>query len=90
MLERFDELCLDPALTAGRAGFSCVSLYPARGVTRPGGLEVVRKLWRVVRGVLKWSGITALGLLALALLLFAVAFLINARDEEPGRVSCAF
>jgi hypothetical protein len=43
---------------------------------------VMRKPWRVVRDVLKWSGIAVLGLLALAFLLFAVAFIINARDEE--------
>jgi hypothetical protein len=42
----------------------------------------MRKLWRVMRRVLKWSGITVLGLLALALLLFATAFIINAHDEQ--------
>jgi hypothetical protein len=35
-----------------------------------------------MRRVLKWSGITVLGLLALALLLFAAALIINAHDEE--------
>jgi hypothetical protein len=42
----------------------------------------MRKLWRVMRRVLKWSGITVFGLLALALLLFAAAFIINAHDEQ--------
>jgi len=41
----------------------------------------MQKLWPVVRGVLKWSGITAVGLIALAVLLLAAAFTINARDE---------
>lgn len=52
----------------------------------PGSTEGVQEnmqtLWRVVRRGLKWLGVTALGLLALALLLFAVPFIINARDEE--------
>jgi hypothetical protein len=42
----------------------------------------MQKLWRVMRRVLKWSGITVFGLLALALLLFAAAFIINAHDEQ--------
>ena len=42
----------------------------------------MQKLWRVARRVLKWSGITVLALIALAVLLFAVAFAINARDEQ--------
>jgi len=38
--------------------------------------------WPVVLKVLKWLGITLLGLCGLACLLFVVAFLINLRDEE--------
>jgi hypothetical protein len=38
--------------------------------------------WRLTRNVLKWLGITILGLCGLACLLFLVAFIINLRDEE--------
>jgi len=37
--------------------------------------------WRLVRKVLKWLGFTILGLCGVACLLFAVAFVINLRDE---------
>jgi len=42
----------------------------------------MQKARRAMRRILKWSGITVMGLLALALLLFTVAFLINAHDEK--------
>jgi hypothetical protein len=38
--------------------------------------------WSLAKGVVKWTGIVVLGLLALALLLAAIGFAINARDEE--------
>src|SRR5215469_1723753 len=37
--------------------------------------------WRALRRLLAWLGIAAVGLAALALLLFGAAFLINTHDE---------
>jgi hypothetical protein len=38
-------------------------------------------VWRVTRAILKWSGIAVLSMIALAVALFAVAYVINAHDE---------
>lgn len=63
-----------------------LSLGPPAGTGNPGLSQVeaqrVRDAWRPARRVLKWLGLTILGLCGLACLLFAVAFIINLRDEE--------
>ena len=38
-------------------------------------------VWTAIERMLKWSGITLLGLLALAVVLFGVAFVVNGHDE---------
>jgi hypothetical protein len=50
----------------------------------------MQRLWRVLSRALKWSGIAVAGLLGLALALFALAFAINARDEELSPEARAF
>jgi hypothetical protein len=42
----------------------------------------MHRLWRGLRRFLKWSGFAAAALVALAVAFFALAFAINARDEE--------
>jgi hypothetical protein len=39
------------------------------------------EIWQLLRAVLKWTGLIVLGLVALVVLLFAVLFAINIRDE---------